>query len=275
MEKLLKIDRRIIFLFVAAALIVPMFLHIPQPIVISPEVRMLYDAFDKLSPGSRVLMSFDYDPPSAPELQPMAVAALKYCFKKHLKVIIIGLWPQGPMQANLAIAAVDADPEFADDPPVYDKDYVNLGFMTGNEVVIQRMGSSIQETFPRDYLGRPTSELELMKGVYNFSNIDFVFNLSAGYPGTQEWVQFAADRFHARLGAGNTAVQAPIMYPYINAGQLKGLAGGLKGAAEFEKLVGFLGKATKFMLSQSFAHMAVIFFIIIGNLAYFMTRKKT
>ena len=274
MERLLHIDRRIIFIFIAVALIIPLFLTLSQRIDISPEVQALYDSFEQLQPGSRVLMAFDYDPPSAPELQPMAVAALKYCFRKGLKVFIIGLWPQGPMQANLAIADVEADPAFKGSLPVYDRDYVNLGFQSGNELVIQGMGSGIQETFSRDYLGKPTNQLEMMKGIYNFSNIDFIFNLSAGYPGTVEWVQFAVDRFHAKLGAGNTAVQAPQVYPYVQAGQLNGLAGGLKGAAEFEKLVKYYGKGTKFMLSQSFAHVIVIIFIVIGNIAYFASRKK-
>jgi len=273
-DKLLKIDRRIIFIFVALALIVPMFLTITQHISVSPEVQIIYDTLKGLQPGSKVLMAFDYDPPSAPELQPMAVAILKYCFKNNLKVYIIGLWPQGPMQANMAIDNVISDPTFKDNPPIYDKDYVNLGFMSGNELVIQGMGSSFLHTFPRDYLGKPTHQLEMMKGVNNFSNIDFIVNLSAGYPGTVEWVLFAVYRFHAKLAAGNTAVQAPQVYPYVHAGQLSGLAGGLKGAAELEKLVGFYGKGTKFMLSQSFAHMIVIVFIIVGNAAYFITRKK-
>jgi hypothetical protein len=109
-----------------------------------------------------------------------------------------------------------------------------------------------------------------MRGVTNFDNIDFVFNLSAGYPGTVEWVQLAADRFHATLGAANTAVQAPLAYPYYRAGQLQGILGGMKGAAEFETLVGVIGKGTKFMLSQTFAHAIVIIFILVGNIAFFV-----
>ena len=35
------------------------------------------------------------------------------------------------------------------------------------------------------------------------------------------------------------------------------------------------GKATKFMLSQSFAHLIVIAFIIIGNVAFFKSGRKT
>ncbi|MBD3234132.1 MAG: hypothetical protein GF315_10465 [candidate division Zixibacteria bacterium] len=273
-EKLLKLDRRVIFIFIAVALITPFFLDIKQPMTVSPEVRSLYDEFEKLKPGSKVLISFDYDPPSAPELQPMAVAMLKYCFAKDLKVYIIGLWPQGPLQANLAVEAVKADEHFKDDPPQYDVDYVNLGFMSGNEVVIKSIGSDIRRTFPRDNLGNPTHELEMMKGVTNYSNFDLIFNLSAGYPGTVEWVLFAVGRFNAKLVAGNTAVQSPGMYPYLNSGQLLGLAGGLKAAAELEDLAQYYGRGTKFMLSQSFAHLTIILFIIIGNLAYFATRGR-
>ena len=43
-----------------------------------------------------------------PELQPMAEAVLYYCFLRDLKVIIIGLWPQGPQQADLALGQLDA-----------------------------------------------------------------------------------------------------------------------------------------------------------------------
>jgi hypothetical protein len=273
-EKLMKIDRRIIFVFVVIAVVLPFFLSIPQKIEITPEAQKLYDYFEALTPGSKVMFSYDYDPASAPELQPMAVAATKYCFTKGLKMIILGLWPQGSMQANMAIESAMEDSIIKAKNLQYGKDWVNLGFMPGNEVVIQRMGSDIPATFPGDYQGTPIENLPLMQGIKNFSNLDFVYNLSAGYPGTVEWVQFAADRFHAKLGAGNTAVQAPNMYPYLRAGQLVGLLGGMKGAAEFEKLTGFEGKGIKFMLSQSFSHAIVVIFIIIGNLAYFLSRGK-
>jgi hypothetical protein len=273
-EKMMQIDRRIIFLFVAIAVVLPLFLSIHQKILISPEVQELYDTFESLAPGSKVMMSYDYDPASAPELQPMAVTAMKYCFSKGHKIIILGLWPQGSLQANMAIETALEDPEIKAKNPQYGKDWVNLGYMSGNELVIQRMGTDIPVTFPRDYQGTPVENLPLMQGIKNFSNIDFVFNLSAGYPGTVEWVQFVADRFHAKLGAGNTAVQAPQVYPYLRAGQLMGLLGGMKGASEFEKLTGFEGKGTRYMLSQSFSHSIVLIFIIIGNLAYFISKGK-
>ncbi len=113
-----------------------------------------------------------------------------------------------------------------------------------------------------------------MDGLNKLSDFDFIYNLSAGYPGTYEWVQFAVDRFHVPVGAGNTAVQAPLVYPYLNTGQLSGLLGGMKGGAEFEKLVGHKARATLSMVSQTAAHIFVILLIVVGNIAYFATRGK-
>jgi hypothetical protein len=279
-ESMLSVDRRWIFLLVFLALLIPMLLPMIIPLefgmTTSPEVQGLFDVFGKLQPGSKVLMAFDYDPPSAPELQPMADAAVRYALAHDLKLIIMGLWPQGPLQADLALQAALADPEIAAKHPQYGIDYVNLGFQSGNEFVIQRMGTDFSEAFPQDYQGTPYADHPLLNNVKNFSNVDFVFNFSAGYPGTVEWVQVAVDRFGARLGAGNTAVQAPLAYPYLGAGQLVGLLGGMRGGAEFEALTGYKAKATVFMLSQTFAHAIVIFFIVIGNVAYAVTggRKR-
>ena len=266
------VGRRVVFVYVGIAVSLPFFMSISQPIRLSPEVQTLYDGFNDLSPGSKVLVAFDYDPPSAPELQPMAETFVRYCFEHDFKMIIIGLWPQGPQQANLAIDAVLAEGNF--DDKEYGVDYVNLGFQTGNEFVIQRMGADFKSMFATDYAGRPYDDIPLVKNVKNFENVDYVFNLSAGYPGTIEWVQVAVDRYGVKMGAGNTAVQAPQCYPYLRSGQLIGILGGMNGAAEFEEITGYPGKGTLFMLSQSFSHMIVIAFIIIGNVAYFRDRKN-
>ncbi len=274
-DKMLAIDRRWIFLFVGISLLLPMlpFMAVEYELLISPETAGLFEAYENLPPGSKVLMSFDYDPPSAPELQPMADAAVKYAFMNDLKLIIMGLWPQGPQQAEISIQRALASPELKDKDIEYGVDYVNLGFQAGNEFVIQRMGSDFREAFSKDVRGNRYEDIPLLNNVKNYSNIDFAFNFSAGYPGTVEWVQVAVDRYGVVLGAGNTAVQAPLAYPYLGAGQLVGLLGGMRGGAEFEEVTGFTAKATTFMLSQTFAHAIVIFFIIVGNLAYAITGR--
>ncbi|MBD3403201.1 hypothetical protein GF420_09925 [candidate division GN15 bacterium] len=268
------VERRIVFIYIALAVALPLFMTLPAPVQVTPDVERLYDALEELRPGSKVLVSFDYDPPSAPELQPMAVAFMKYAFKHDLRVIVMGLWPQGPQLANLAIEEAMADQEIAAKNLEYGVDYVNLGFQSGNEFVIQAMGTQFKRMFPQDDRRIPYDSIPLMANVTNFSNVDFVFNLSSGKPGTIEWVQIAVDRFGATMGAGNTAVQAPQVYPYLRAKQLHGLLGGMSGAAEFEKIVEEPGDGTTFILSQMFAHAIVILFVIIGNAAFFTERRK-
>jgi hypothetical protein len=273
-DRLLSIDRRIIFLLIALAIAVPLFFTISMHIEVTPVVEGVYKAIEDLPPGSKVLVSFDYDPSSMPELQPMAVAFFRQAFSRDLKLIIMGLWPQGPLQANIALEEVLHEKDIAAKHLQYGVDYVNLGFTAGNEVVIDRMGHSFEESYPKDSRGTPLSEIPLMKGVRNYDNVDLIFNLSAGYPGTQEWVQYAVDVFHVKLAAGNTAVQAPAMYPYVQTGQLTGVLGGMKGGAEYEMAIGKPGRAVGYMFSQSIAHAIICVFIIIGNLAFFSVRKK-
>jgi hypothetical protein len=156
---------------------------------------------------------------------------------------------------------------------------VNLGFKQGQEAVMVRTGTSIPETFPRDYAGRPVGELEVMQGVSNLSSVYLLVNISAGYPGTKEWVQQVGQRFPNVAGdpipiiSGCTAVSAPEYYAYVSTGQLNGLLGGLAGAAEYEKLVDVMGTATRGMAGQSLAHLAIIFFILLGNGLQHLTRR--
>lgn len=268
------VGRRVVFLFVGVALALPFFMQFKLPIRISPDVQASFDAIAALPPGSTVLVSYDYDPPSAPELQPVSDAFMRFAFERGLRVILVGLWTQGPQQADLSVeAAFRADPALREKIR-YGVDYVNLGFQSGNEFVILRMGESFKSMFPVDQRYIPYDSLPLLRNVRNFSNVDLGLELCAGRPGTAEWVQVAVDRYGLKMTAANIAVQAPLAYPYLKSGQITGLMGGMTGAAEFETLTGKPGRATTYMLSQTFAHVIVMVFIVIGNVVYIRSRKE-
>ena len=269
------VERRVVFLYVAIAITLPLFMVFEQEIIVTESTRQVYNTLVELSPGSKVLVSFDYDPASSPELQPMAEAFLAECFRRDLRVIMVALWAPGALQANIAIDTVMSRLGLDSTELVYGEDYCNLGYQAGREFVIQRMGTSFEAMFGTDVRGTPYRQIPLVRNVRNFSDIDYSFNISAGFPGTVEWVQVAVARFGLKLGAGNTAVQAPQVYPYLRAGQMVGLLAGMSGAAEFEKLVGIKAEATTYMLAQTFAHVIVIAFIIIGNVAFFRSRRTS
>jgi hypothetical protein len=117
-----------------------------------------------------------------------------------------------------------------------------------------------------------TASLPLMKDVRDYSSFAMLVNISSGYPGTKEWVQQVNSRFHLPMVSGCTAVSAPEYYPYLQSGQLRGLLGGMAGAAEYEKLRGEKGAATKGMDAQSLAHAFIALCIIAGNVVQWSKR---
>jgi len=114
-----------------------------------------------------------------------------------------------------------------------------------------------------------------MEKIENFDDIEIIVDLSAGDPGVHSWVMIAQARYHKEVGAGCTAVSAPAFYPYLQAGQLVGLLGGLMGAAEYETLVKHPDAATEAMPSQVLSHAVIIIFILIGNITFFIERRRS
>ena len=70
------------------------------------------------------------------------------------------------------------------------------------------------------------------------------------------------------------SVTTPEMMPLIQSRQVLAGVLGMKGAAEYEVLIGHPGTATAGMDAQSFSHALIIVFIIVGNLGYIFTRKE-
>ena len=77
------------------------------------------------------------------------------------------------------------------------------------------------------------------------------------------------------MGGGCTGVMAPGLYPLLRSGQINGLIGGLRGAAEYESLIGQKGKAVAGMDAQSATHVAIIVLVIMCNLVYFSQRRAS
>ena len=266
------LDRRWIFLLIFFGVAFPLVFVIGFPIEISENTQMVYDLVDSKSSDTVVLISFDYDPASMPELHPMAKAMVKHCIDKKQKLVFTALWPMGVLMAD------DIMNQMLEEYPdlVYGEDYVNMGFKAGGMVTIQAMGKNFRNVYPKDTSGKSIDELPIMDNIENFNNFGFICSLSAGAPGIKEWVQIGHDVYKRPVTGGVTGVSAPAILPYINKQQqLIGLLAGLKAAAEYEQLVGAPDLATSGMDAQSVAHLIIIIFIAIGNINYWRDKKKS
>ncbi|MCP3905704.1 MAG: hypothetical protein GY715_18920 [Planctomycetes bacterium] len=279
------LDRRWIFLMMFLSVALPILLQLRFPEKPTGLAEAVFDEIEELNEGDPVLLAFDFDPGSEGELGPMATAFTLHCAKKKLKMYFLALWPVGPQMIDDTINKVIK----TDFPNLeYGKDYVNLGFKPGNEGVIKVIVTDLRELYTTDDKGTNVDMIPMMDGIKSVQDFELVCNVSAGYVGTKEWVQYAATPFPDKITivAGCTGVQAPLLYPYIPE-QLPGLLGAIKGAAEYEKLVvdkylraegvepdGRYLEGIRRMGPQLVAHILMIMLIIVGNWIYFVERKR-
>jgi hypothetical protein len=271
-------DRRVVFLLIALAVVIPMVFHLPGIVATSPIVKAIFNKIESLPEGSKVLLSYDYGPATVPENQPMADALCRSVLVKNLKLYIMAVWATGERQAQLTIDSVIVK-EFPN--KVYGRDYVHLGYKAGNQGLINALYQSIKGMYTTDTKGTPIDSFPIMEGVESLRNMDLILCVGSGKPGIKEWIQFAGDRGNIPVAGGVTAVEATLLYPYYPR-QLLGLMGGLQGAAEFEKALvdhyprfrATSTKAVQNMGPQTIAHLVIIVLILVGNIIFFATRKK-
>ncbi len=264
------LDRRIIFLLIFIGVALPIVIKVGLPIETTENVELAYNLVESTPAGSLVLMSFDYDPSTKPEIHPQATAIIKHALLKKHKVICMALWPTGVKMCEQIFNSLEEEGI----KPVYGEDWVNLGYKSGGAISLKALGKDFQKVFTQDTNGTLISHIPALKEARNLQDFKYVMSFSAGVPGIKEWVQIGHDMYKIPVSGGVTAVSAPSMLPYVNEQQqLTGLLGGMKAAAEYEVLIGIPGTATQGMDAQSFAHLIIIVLIIIGNINYFHNKK--
>ncbi len=276
-QKLLLVDRRIIFLLVFLGALIPILKPIGLGVTVSPPVVAIYDHIETLEEGDIVMLSFDYGPSDGPELDPMANSILRHCAKKGIKVVGLSLFPLGGVDMAIArFLQLDADLRTQNGI-----DYVNLGYKDGGQAAMKLMGESMVAVFPTDTDGTALADIPLMRDINNYNDVDLAISLATSVLG-EWWINLVNAQFGVDVAIGSTAVSAPKYYAYLEAKQAIGVMGGMKGASEYEELVergypdlaGMSRTATMGMDVQSIVHLVIIFFILFGNIIFIITKRE-
>jgi hypothetical protein len=300
-DKIQALDRRWIYLVVALCIIIPFLVPFNQKTYTTEPVENIYQLIDSYAgrDDRAILLSLSHDASTMPELFPMEVAILRHCFERKVKVFTICFMPTAAPLIDYAINTVKE--EFPDVKSGVD--YCNFGYKPGALTlpIVLGMGDDIAAAVETDAEGRKIENLPIMQNIKNYNELNLIIETSGSNYGFL-WITFARARFGANVAAGITAVMAADAYPFIQSGQLVGILGGLKGAAEYEKLVDvFAANQRNFskevikntwvdvtdkdilykfktarigMNAQSVAHIMIIVFILLGNIGYFINKRK-
>ncbi len=273
------VDRRVIFLFIFVSVAAAILFNISFEEYPTPIVRKVFDKIESLPAGSKVLISFDYDPAMKPEVHPMSNSFVRHCLAKGHKLILMSLWPQGQALMTETLEEVIL-PEFPD--AQYGDDYVMMGYKAGNEGVLNVIITDFRKMYPTDVRGNDIRSLPAFEGVKSAKDVDLILPIGGGKPGPKEWILFVGDPGDVPVAPGLAAVVAPLIYPYYPK-QAIGLLGGVKGSAEYESLLrksyprfeSSSAPSLRMMGPQTLAHMVIMAFIVIGNITFFMRRRSS
>ncbi len=306
-EKMQSLDRRWIYLVVALSIILPLIIPFNSRTYITEPTSNVYEKIDSFAgrEDRAILMCFSHDASTMAELFPMEVSILRHCFQRDVKVFTICFMPAAKPLMDYAINTAKEEYEVQSG-----EDYLSFGYKPYGLFlpILLGMGDDIAKAVETDDQGRKVENLPIMQDITNYNEMNLVIDFAAS-AAVFSWITYARAKFGANVAAGITAVMAADNYPYLQSGQLIGMISGLKGAAEYEKLLDVfathkdeygnsdprefsqeIAKESWINLSdidnrvhktarigmnaQTVAHLMIIVFIILGNIGYFLSKKK-
>lgn len=144
---------------------------------------------------------------------------------------------------------------------------------------------------------QPLQTFPIMQGITSLNDVSLHIEITAS-ASVMDWIQVIRPSTSPplTLGYACTGVMVSEAYPYLDSGQLVGMLPGLKGAADYERLVDELEQqevaagrrerpfdydapallplppsARELMFTQGTAHIVVIAFILIGNIGLLLS----
>jgi hypothetical protein len=263
-EKIDKLDRRIIFLLLLILCFIPVIVPLGLPIPNSPATISAYNAMVVLKPKDIICITFDYAGGSAAELYPQNVVLLKHARKLDLRVVAVSFTVGGSELADMAFS------EAGWGAKKYGTDYVNLGFISGSETGMSSYVKDIPATVAADFKRTPIGQIPLMSEVKNINSFKYLaFTTSTSQ---DMYVRQFSNKGTPIIGCIQS-LYFSVMQVYIGSGQIVGFLNGLRGSAEYERMINELGAGVISMDQASVTHWYGVILLIIGNITFFMTRR--
>lgn len=262
--------RRAIFLLTALAVAVPLLVEVKLPTAVGWPARDLYEAIEKAPPDKLVVVSVNWAAATQGETGLQTAAIIRHLAMRHRRFAIWGWnYPQGPQLTQQL-----AEPIAKEYGLKYGTDWINWGFTTGAGPMIRGWAKDIPGTIKQDAItNTPVNKLPVMQGVKSAKDLAIIVDIT-GSSTVGYYIRYVQGIYGTPLGYACTGVMVAEAFPYLDSGQLVGMLRGLVGAAEYEELIGHYGTASRRMVPQSFAHLLIIALIILGNVGYFMSKRK-
>ena len=180
--------------------------------------------------GAPVLLVFDYEPALSGELEAAAAPLLDRLLLQGPRLALISTSPTGPALAEHFLLDATASPLVAG------QQYVNLGYLPGGPAGVLFFATSptVAARFTLD--GQPAWQLPPLQGIQRLSDFSAVIVLTDNADSGRVWIEQAGPELgNVPMLMVISAQVEPMILPYYDSGQIKGLVTGLAGGEAFDQ----------------------------------------
>jgi hypothetical protein len=127
------------------------------------------------------------------------------------------------------------------------------------------LATDFKKLVTADYRGTPARDIPILSGIEGHQQISLVVN-NDGSNVWQFWMRHWATAYKVPfITIPTMAIQTTAM-PYYTGGMIVGIIAALRGAAEYERLLGALGEGTKMMDMLSGTALVILALFLLGNI---------
>lgn len=266
-EKIIRIDRRYVFLVLAIVTIWPLISPMGLPIPISDDTRAFYEGLEAIPDGSVVVMDWELRF-GRPVWATLLTDVFKHLLTKDVYIVHVSFDRslEGGEQCEMSITRVDPEKNFGKE---YGVDYVNLGAVAGQIAALQGFVRDPWTQYPTDNRGTLVQNLPIMERLKSGADIDYVIHIGSGVP--EWWIGQLQQEYGTPLYALADAGEATAITPFVESGQIEALLTDMRGAAEYELLTGMPSEGIKSMDPINTIHITEALLLVATNVIFFVS----
>jgi hypothetical protein len=193
-----------------------------------PEMLNAFTLISSLPSNAPVLVVFDYDPALSGELEAAAAPLMDQLLVQGPRLALVSTNPTGPALAERFLREISASPLVAS------QQYVNLGYLVGGPSGVLYFAISPEKAAPFTLDGQQAWQLPPLQGIQKLSDFSSIIVITDNADSGRVWIEQTGTTI------GNTPILMiisaqvePMILPYYDSGQIKGLVTGLAGGEAY------------------------------------------
>ncbi|OGN73671.1 MAG: hypothetical protein A2X25_15035 [Chloroflexi bacterium GWB2_49_20] len=259
-----RVLRWVVALLMILAVGLPAFSNIQiisTPSIYPPELVAARDVLLGLPPASPVLLVFDYEPAYSGELEATAAPLVDNLLFSGARLAILSTSPTGPTLAEHFLKTTQGKHDYQSG-----QQYANLGYLAGGASGVLSFALNPSQTIPYALDGSLPWQTPLLQDIHTLADFDMVIILTDNSDTARIWVEQTGSILGQKPMLMAISAQAePMIRPYYDSKQIKGLVTGLAGGKAYEQAQQSSGLGQQYWDSFSSGLFIAELIIILGS----------